>query len=305
MANTVAIAPALAPLLRLADMQAPAPLARQMEAPRLVVVAASPAVQHSPLVQAAVVRMADSGQPVQAAPVPVRLAVLLAPGEAAARPIIQQSLTPLRRLADATPPVLRPMAEGRDKVLAGGLGAPLLAGGTTLPMASDGAALPGAVASSAVASTGGGVYRGGSAGGFSGGLAAGAVGGGATVAASPSTVAAATPSAAPGSLEEMLLQFDVDQKVRLEIFTAYRVADGRIFLPLDDVMKALGLPVAVDADGGGAHGWFMRRNQTFNLDVAHGTVEIAGKTAPLDRANVLKADNRLLVAASQVEAWFR
>ena len=88
-------------------------------------------------------------------------------------------------------------------------------------------------------------------------------------------------------------------------FLVYEDADqGKFFVPLDDVLRALKFPIKIDAQSGTATGWFLRESNTFSLDLKAGSVTIDGKTRSLVPGGVEMHDDGIYVTLEALARWF-
>lgn len=84
---------------------------------------------------------------------------------------------------------------------------------------------------------------------------------------------------------------------------AYLTADGRLYLPFDELMAAVDFRLAADRNGR-ITGWFLRDNQSVDIDPASGSVRIAGRTLTLDAGDLVQIDGALHIAADALDRWF-
>ena len=74
----------------------------------------------------------------------------------------------------------------------------------------------------------------------------------------------------------LVLELRLGHHVLHDALLAYPTPDG-LLVPLQEVMTALELPIAVDPGSGTAEGWFLDEKRRFSLDLARREVQIAGR----------------------------
>ncbi len=105
---------------------------------------------------------------------------------------------------------------------------------------------------------------------------------------------------------EPLLMHAVTDKGRAtftqDIYTVKR--KDRLLVSLGDFCSTFDLAITVHRSKGTASGWFIRQNQTFQLDAKKRQVTIMGKTTTFDAADVDTSDGDLLVSTRLLSKWF-
>lgn len=85
---------------------------------------------------------------------------------------------------------------------------------------------------------------------------------------------------------------------------AYNLGN-ELFLPLEELAYLLDFHLTVDADNGSAKGWFIEPERTFDLNLARGTVTLAGIQQQLPESHrILRRNGDLYVPHQQLETWF-
>jgi hypothetical protein len=103
--------------------------------------------------------------------------------------------------------------------------------------------------------------------------------------------------------EVLLLAVRVEGRVLADALPAYSVAGGGVLLPLGELCRLLGVAVSVDLERGTAAGTILTAARPFSLDLAAGSVRIAGKSQPLIAGEQeLHADD-LYVDMRRIGAW--
>ena len=101
----------------------------------------------------------------------------------------------------------------------------------------------------------------------------------------------------------LLLAVAVEGRVLADALPAFSVSGGGVLLPLGEVCRLLGVAVTVDLEKGTADGIILTPARPFRLDLAAGTVRIAGKSQPLIAGEQeLHADD-LYVDIRRMAAW--
>ncbi len=82
------------------------------------------------------------------------------------------------------------------------------------------------------------------------------------------------------------------------------MAGDKLLLPLGAFASSVGFPLTTNSQLGVAQGWFMREENTFNLNVAANRLVIGGNQVHLDRANVEIQFDDIYVTRETIEQWF-
>lgn len=77
-----------------------------------------------------------------------------------------------------------------------------------------------------------------------------------------------------------------------------------VLLPLGELAQLLTIALTIDAGQGTASGYVLNEARTFHLDVAAGTVTLAGRTTPLDTALIEIQPDDIYVASRVIAQWF-
>ena len=99
-----------------------------------------------------------------------------------------------------------------------------------------------------------------------------------------------------------LLALWMDQELLSNTFPAFPVRDG-FLVPFGELCRLLDLAILAEPAKGLASGWFIQERRRFALDVLAGTVQVEGRTLPVDRSGVeLHADD-LYVDTRLIAQW--
>lgn len=113
-----------------------------------------------------------------------------------------------------------------------------------------------------------------------------------------------TASAAKAAENDLLiLELRLDQGILASGVTGL-LQDGRVLLPLGEVVRALDFAIEVDPAAGTAEGWLLRENRTFSLNCASRTARVEGRTLPFDPVQVARRDDDLYVDTALLGTWF-
>ncbi|MFH1842165.1 MAG: hypothetical protein ABIF77_03075 [bacterium] len=105
---------------------------------------------------------------------------------------------------------------------------------------------------------------------------------------------------------------DDDDLVVLEVLLErYRVSQGMIgfacrddvMLPLGELTAALDLAIEVQPEAGRATGWCQREDRTFELDLASGTVILAGRRTTIAPGNITVDDIDIYITTELLSHW--
>lgn len=105
--------------------------------------------------------------------------------------------------------------------------------------------------------------------------------------------------------EELILQMQAGpQKIPLNYdIIAIKQSYGMDVM-LEDFFAAVDFPIFINDDAGTAEGWFIRENQTFQLDVPSQRVVIQGQEIPLLDGEVFEMDGEYYAQSTALEKWF-
>jgi hypothetical protein len=101
----------------------------------------------------------------------------------------------------------------------------------------------------------------------------------------------------------MILALYLGNRILINGFIAYK-EEGKIWLPLTDIMTGFEYPIKVYANNGVAKGWFLDEDRKFSLDLSLGKAEIDGKDFYLDSSKVELHENDIFVEIEELEKWF-
>lgn len=104
-----------------------------------------------------------------------------------------------------------------------------------------------------------------------------------------------------GEPQALLVELHLDCLLVSEAFPAYE-ASSRLYLPLGELSRQLGLAIDVDASRGTAHGFVLREGRGFDLDLARRRVVSDGRIVDFDSTAVMVQDNDLFVDLHTLEA---
>ena len=103
--------------------------------------------------------------------------------------------------------------------------------------------------------------------------------------------------------QQLWLELIVDDRRRLDVFTAMQLPGGKILLPLQELIEAIGFPIEVNPATGTAEGWFVREERTFYLDAGTQDVRVKGESFPWP-ADLRIFSSDIYVPLADFEAWF-
>jgi hypothetical protein len=103
--------------------------------------------------------------------------------------------------------------------------------------------------------------------------------------------------------ERLVLSLLLGRRLLAEGLSGYLRADGGLLLSLGDLTAALDLAVTVDPAAGMADGWVIREGRRFALDLARGTVEVDGRTVPLETGPVELHGDGIYVDTLLLARW--
>jgi hypothetical protein len=103
--------------------------------------------------------------------------------------------------------------------------------------------------------------------------------------------------------EVLLLAVRVEGRVLSDALPAYSAYGGGVLLPLGELCRLLGVAVTVDLERGTAAGTILTSRRPFRLDLAAGSVRIAGKDQQLTAGEVEMHADDLYVDVRRVAAW--
>ena len=78
----------------------------------------------------------------------------------------------------------------------------------------------------------------------------------------------------------------------------------QFYLPLIDLVESLQFPIAVNKNGLSAKGWFITEENTFELDLNTGKVQIKGQTYTLEEGSVERHNDGIYVSLETLADWF-
>lgn len=76
------------------------------------------------------------------------------------------------------------------------------------------------------------------------------------------------------------------------------------FVPLQDIVMALELPITVDVETGTAKGWVLSESSGFDLDLNKATLKLGDKSIPLNRQNTELHEDGIYVSLKALAEWF-
>jgi len=128
----------------------------------------------------------------------------------------------------------------------------------------------------------------------------------------PSTPSLPTPghAAAPGQPvanayptlsadDELILEIRTQHREMTDTLTAHGLRGG-VYLPMSDVARFLDLPISVSDDGHYANGWYLSPLRTVSINLRAGTVTLAGKESPVNKADFAAYDGELWIKAERL-----
>ena len=113
---------------------------------------------------------------------------------------------------------------------------------------------------------------------------------------------AATP-ADPHEEEIRLLEYVLDDAVLSDSVAGYAGPGNGTLLPLGISAELIGVAITVDAGRGTARGFVLNEKATFQLDVARGSVSVAGKPRRFDRELVRVHGDDIYVDSTLLGEW--
>lgn len=102
--------------------------------------------------------------------------------------------------------------------------------------------------------------------------------------------------------ESLLLEVGLNDILLTSEFRAYDV-DGHIFLPLGELSRLLTIAIEAEPDIGLAHGFILRTDNKFTLNLNGSIVTLAGETSSVDPALVQARPDDIYVARNLIEQW--
>ena len=107
--------------------------------------------------------------------------------------------------------------------------------------------------------------------------------------------------------DEDLLIFNliIGKSLLSDAFLTYEDLDtGKYYFHLTDFLTAVEFPIDVNDDAGTASGWFLRENNTFQLDLKTNAAIIAGSTKKLSKGDIERHEDGIYVSLKTLESWF-
>lgn len=101
--------------------------------------------------------------------------------------------------------------------------------------------------------------------------------------------------------DELILEIRTEHREMTDTITGHGLRGG-VYLPLGDLARFLDLAIAVSDDGHYANGWFLSPGRTVSINLRAGTITLAGKEAPLPKADFASYDGELWVKAERLAA---
>lgn len=80
--------------------------------------------------------------------------------------------------------------------------------------------------------------------------------------------------------------------------------NGDYFVPLQDIILALDLPITVNLDEGTAKGWFLDEKNIFDLSMKDASLKLGDKAIPLSSKNVELHEDGIFVSLTALAQWF-
>ena len=102
---------------------------------------------------------------------------------------------------------------------------------------------------------------------------------------------------------ELLLELRLDGKALGQDILGYQRGE-EFFLSLDELSKALGLSIAVDAANGTASGWYISEDRLFSLNLADANVSSGDNSWSLGDGEAVLFQGGLYVESTVIEKWF-
>jgi hypothetical protein len=100
-----------------------------------------------------------------------------------------------------------------------------------------------------------------------------------------------------------LLEVRLEPYVLSDAVPAF-VKGKEVLLPIGELAHLLTLALTVDTEQGTASGYILEEARTFHLDVAAGTVTLAGRALPLDPALIEIQSDDIYAASRMIAQWF-
>lgn len=104
--------------------------------------------------------------------------------------------------------------------------------------------------------------------------------------------------------ELLIIRVKLGQNITLEEAMIAYLVDGKLMLPLSELVYALEFPIDVNPELGYAEGWFLKEGQTFKLEGINNRVIINGEPMPYNPARVELHEDDVFVDADILKNWF-
>lgn len=82
------------------------------------------------------------------------------------------------------------------------------------------------------------------------------------------------------------------------------VYGGRVFVPLNDLIRIIGFPIHFDDSGSQAHGFFFDPDSTFKLNMNDKEVRVGDKRYDLTRRDVRMREGQVYASLDSISLWF-
>jgi hypothetical protein len=102
--------------------------------------------------------------------------------------------------------------------------------------------------------------------------------------------------------EAVLLQPMFPPNLKLDELVSGFVKNGKPLVSLTEFMQTLKLAVAVNEDGQGASGWYIRKDRKFSLDMKSGIVRTAEGEFEISK-NVVAQDGDIFAEPREIGKW--
>ena len=99
--------------------------------------------------------------------------------------------------------------------------------------------------------------------------------------------------------DELILEIRTQHREMTDTLTAHGLRGG-VYLPMSDVARFLDLPISVSDDGHYANGWYLSPLRTVSINLRAGTVTLAGKESPVNKADFAAYDGELWIKAERL-----
>jgi len=99
--------------------------------------------------------------------------------------------------------------------------------------------------------------------------------------------------------DELILEIRTQHREMTDTLTAHGLRGG-VYLPMSDIARFLDLPISVSDDGHYANGWYLSPLRTVSINLRAGTLTLAGKETPVNKADFAAYDGEMWIKAERL-----